>query len=271
MKPLSLMDVLVPFVPAPKKLFWASDSGVKFHIETALSNDKAGQEFTSLCGVKGDYLHQRGASQNFMRCEKCLELSSVTSILDSLDQGNALQQGRSLRVGDEGGEAPAIASPLQKFTGERATDARRSDEASISIEKPELERRAYPAVSEMIAANPAHMLHASGGCLEGRPPSRAMTSSVILSLPVHPMGREGVSSGVDGHAVRTERRPSNLEARAGVGVFEASSGILSGYQGPSADSQILKSFSCVRRGIDGFISAVGWVVDRETAAAEVTA
>lgn len=92
MKPLSLMDVLVPFapkddwifnapfVPAPKEQAWASENGVKFHIETALSNNKAGQEFTALCGVKGDYLHQRGASQNFMRCEKCFQLSSVTGI-----------------------------------------------------------------------------------------------------------------------------------------------------------------------------------------------
>lgn len=134
----------------PKQQAWASENGVKFHIEAALSNDKAGQEFTALCGVKGDYLHQRGASQNFMRCEKCLELSSVTGIdesesvrgvlsneapavtqgrpnsgrdcefnssaahLEIAGQGKAPQRGiESLRVGDEGGEAPAIASPLQ--------------------------------------------------------------------------------------------------------------------------------------------------------------
>lgn len=159
---------------------WASESGIKFHLETPASNNSSLDTFTALCGFSGVFRHQRNENHTFLRCAECERISSA-NILDVAYHTITTAQGLAqdgVTVGGSGEVSEA--SPLQSSRPECCPSSALNAEEEVSTGS---RKRSECAVHSSV----------------GRPTD-------FLNLPV-PLGRE-VSGTVEGHgdSVITARR-----------------------------------------------------------------
>lgn len=136
----NLIDILRAGLFAPKPtpaLIWASEGGLKYHIETAQSDAANGETFTALCGFTGLFQHQRNERHTFLRCFDCerIQAQSTTGILDVADHTISKAENQPFKDGTtvgSSGEATATASPLQ-FLPEPFTLQQTGATASTSL------------------------------------------------------------------------------------------------------------------------------------------